>query len=213
MRRGGARQRVYEDRYRCDCSARAIVGGPPFQAPRGGVPESFALLASSPATCFAVCLGTSSPSLQSDPSRQGEPLTFHIWFRVPLPEILWMHPALHSDAYTVLTNQAEPSRQAGAFGATKFKALSNFLDGESVYHSLDVTQTGVSTTSQEGGCWPPFRGVTSAITEAIRLASCGAIPCSGGPYSPNRGRACVCRPRLNQSGFRPGGGPRQKGEG
>jgi hypothetical protein len=50
------------------------------------------------------------------------------------------------------------------------------LDGESVYHSLDATQPGVSPTSQEGGCRPLFRGVTSAITDAIRLAGCGAIP-------------------------------------
>jgi len=46
-----------------------------------------------------------------------------------------MHPAVEPDTWTILTNQAEPPRQAGAFGATKLKALSNFLDGESVYHS------------------------------------------------------------------------------
>lgn len=151
--------------------------------------------------------------LQSYPSRQGEPLPFHVWFRVPLPEVLWMHPALNPYAYTILTNQAEPPCQTGAFGATKLKVLSNFLDGESVYHSLDATQACVNTTSQEGGCWPLFRGVTSAITDAIRLADCGAIPCSSGPYSPNCRRACGRRPFLNQSGIRPGGGTRQKGEG
>ena len=45
---------------------------------------------------------------------------------------------------------------------------------------LDATQHGVSTTYQESGCRPPFRGVTSAITDAIRLAGCGAIPCCVG---------------------------------
>jgi hypothetical protein len=45
---------------------------------------------------------------------------------------------------------------------------------------LDATQPGVSTTYQEGGYRPPFRGVTSAITVAIRLAGCGAIPCCVG---------------------------------
>lgn len=83
-----------------------------------------------------VSRGLRSSSLESYPCSQGEPLTLHVWFRVPLPEILWMHPALNPDTYTILTNQAEPSRQAGAFGATKLKALSDFLDGESVYHSL-----------------------------------------------------------------------------
>jgi hypothetical protein len=39
------------------------------------------------------------------------------------------------DTWTILTNQAEPPCQAGAFGATKFEALSNLLDGQSVYHS------------------------------------------------------------------------------
>jgi len=165
-----------------------------------------------PATCFTVRLGTSSRSLQSDPSRQSEFLAIHVWFRVPLPEVLWMHPAVEPDAWTILANQAQPPRQAGAFGATKLKTLSNLLDGESVDHSLDATQTGVSTTSQEGGCRPLFRGITSAITEAIRLGESGAIPWSGGPYSPDCGRACVCRPLLDQSGVRPGGGTRQKGE-
>ena len=189
MRHGGAKETVYEDRYRRDCSARATVGGRRFRL-----------------------LGTSSPSLQSDPSRQGEPLTFHIWFRVPFPEILWMHPALNADAYAILTNQAEPSRQAGAFGATKLKVLSNFLDGESVYHSLNATHTGMSITSQEGGCWPLFSGITSAITDAIRLAPRDTVSCSGEVHSPNCGRACVCRPGLDQGGIRPGGGTRQKGE-
>jgi len=124
-----------------------------------------------------------------------------------------MHPAVEPDARNILTNQAEPPRQAGAFGATKLKALSNLLDGESVYHSFDATRSGVSTISQEGGCWPPFRVVTSAITDAIRLAVVCAIPCTGGPYSPDSGRDCVRRPLLNQSGIRPGRGTRQKGEG
>ena len=121
-----------------------------------------------------------------------------------------MHPAVKPDACTILTNQAEPTRQAGAFGATKLKTLSNFLDGESVDHSPDATKTGVSTTSQEGGCSPLFRGITCAITDAIRLAGSCPIHSYGGPHSPNCGRACVCRPR-NQSNIRPGGSARQEG--
>ena len=123
-----------------------------------------------------------------------------------------MHSAVKPDALTILTNQAEPARQTGAFGATKLKALSNFLDGESVYHSLDATQPGMSTTSQEGGRWPLFSGITSAITDAIRLAGSGTVPCSGGPHSPNCGRAGVRHP-VNQSSIRPDGGTRQEGEG
>jgi hypothetical protein len=123
-----------------------------------------------------------------------------------------MHSAVKPDALTILTNQAEPARQAGAFGATKLKALSNFLDGESVYHSLDATQTGTSTTSQEGGSWPLFCGITSAITDAIRPAGCATVPYSGGPYSPNCRWACVCH-SVNQSPVRPDGGTRQEGEG
>jgi hypothetical protein len=111
-----------------------------------------------------------SLSRQTNPSRQSQFLCFEVWFRTPLPVVLWMHLAVKPDAWLVLTNQTESTRQARAFRAAKLKALSNFLDRESVDHSLDATHTAVSTTSQKGGCWPLFRGVTSAITNAIRLA-------------------------------------------
>jgi hypothetical protein len=57
-----------------------------------------------------------------------------------------------------------------------------------------------------------FRGITSAITDAIRLAGSGTIHCSHGQDSPRCGRDCVCHPR-NQSSIRPSGGTLQKGEG
>ena len=82
-----------------------------------------------------------------------------------------MHTAAKTDALTILTNQAESTRQAGAFGTAKLKALPDFLDGESVDHCLDVTHTGAGKTSQEGGWLPLFRGITSAITDGIRLGS------------------------------------------
>jgi hypothetical protein len=45
-----------------------------------------------------------------------------------------MHPAVKPDVRGILTNQAKPTRQTGALGATKFEPLSNLLDSESVYH-------------------------------------------------------------------------------
>jgi len=59
---------------------------------------------------------------------------------------------------------------------------------------------------------PLFCGITSAITDAIRLAGYGTVPCPSGPYSPNCRRACVCD-LVNQSPVRPDGGTRQAGEG
>src|SRR5579864_2696918 len=118
-----------------------------------------------------------------------------------------MYSAVQPDAWTILPNQAKPSRQAGAFGATKLKTFSNFLDGESVDHYPHATKTGASPTSQERGCSPLFRGITSAITDAIRLDGSCPLHFHNGPHSPNCGRAGVCRP-INQGLIRPGGGAR-----
>jgi hypothetical protein len=71
---------------------------------------------------------------QSDTPSQRDLLVFHFWFRVPLSEVLGMHPAVKPDARGILTNQSKPTGQAGAFGAAKFEPLSNLLDSESVYH-------------------------------------------------------------------------------
>ena len=134
--------------------------------------------------------------LQSYPSSQSQFFCFEVWFRAPLAEVLRMHTAVKPDAQTVLANQAEPTRQAGAFGTTKLKALPYFLYGESVDHCPDATHTGVSKTSQEGGRWPLFRGVTKCHYRRHSTGwFCVHTLLWWGHVLLIAGRACVCHPR------------------
>jgi hypothetical protein len=106
-----------------------------------------------------------------------------------------MHKAVKANVWLVLTNKAEPPCQAGAFGAAKLKTLSYFLDREPVDHCIDATYLRRTTTSQKGGWLPLFGGITSAITNAIRLDDCGTVPCSVGHFLLSAGGLlCVILP-------------------